>query len=97
MRESAEAAEKSVDHTLGLQTACAWHVKACVQEPNNSKAFVGRGGFYRSLGLFHRALNDYDRAIKLDPGNSSAHLQRAELALLQGDLDKALPSLFALN
>ena len=67
------------------------------ENPGNPEAYNNGGVAFKVLGQFHRALDDYDAAIDLDPtctnayynrGNAHFHLEAFDSALL--DFEQAI-------
>jgi len=53
---TAEKYELSIDY----------FTKAINENPNNSSLYIVRGASYKSLGMYKLALEDYEKAIKID-------------------------------
>lgn len=62
--------------------------KAIVERPNESQVFADRANYYREQNNFTLALDDFNRALKIDSLNSTLVYQRGELyfAFQQFDL-----------
>jgi tetratricopeptide (TPR) repeat protein len=58
--------------------------------PANMAAVIERADLYREIGEFSLALADYDRALRLDPAWSGAHLGRALVLIERDDFCGAL-------
>ena len=58
-------------------------------------AYQSRALAYESIGDNERALQDFDRSIKLDSQDASAYMNRGSLHLLRQSYDKALDDLNA--
>lgn len=52
-------------------------------------ALTNRGLGYRATCRYELALQDFDRAIRLDPDYAPAYYQRANLAWERGDIERA--------
>jgi len=59
-----------------------------------AKIYLYRGRTYLQLGNKQEALNDFDKAVSLDPALSEVYFRRA-LAEMEVDPDKACPDLLA--
>lgn len=63
-------------------------------EPNQARAYVGRGDAYIKSGETEENLSlaqmDYEQAIELDETSADAYLGLADVYIRQGDYDKAL-------
>ena len=55
-----------------------------------STAFDNRGIAYRWKGEYDRALQDYERAIHLNPDNANAYNNRGVIYRIKGDYDRAI-------
>ena len=44
--------------------------------PQEAKAYHGRGQAYSKLGQYERAIQDLDEAIRLDPQDADAYYER---------------------
>ena len=47
-----------------------------VEEPTTATGFLDRGNRYSRNGVYHKAIQDYDSAIELDPGFAEAYYHR---------------------
>ncbi|MEY2541534.1 MAG: hypothetical protein QOI22_1136, partial [Verrucomicrobiota bacterium] len=54
-----------------------------------SSAVMNRGNAYKAKGNTDRALADYDQALRLDPSNAGAYVDRGLVLAEQGDRDGA--------
>ncbi|MFC1989463.1 tetratricopeptide repeat protein [Chloroflexota bacterium] len=52
--------------------------------PHDAEAYYNRGNVYRGLGEWERAIEDYDKAIRLNPEYAEAYLFRGEVYKEQG-------------
>ncbi len=78
--------------------AAVGHLTKAVQElPNDSDAHNLLGYSYRKVGTFDRSMEHYQRALKLDANNRSAHEYLGELYLDMNQLDNAEKQLAALK
>lgn len=57
--------------------ALADYRRAVELAPRNDDAWLGRGLFHFSRGRFAESIEDFDRAIALDPGNAVPHRFKA--------------------
>ncbi|MEU0845715.1 tetratricopeptide repeat protein [Streptomyces sp. NPDC005962] len=73
---------------LGLLLA-----RAGLDAADRSRALVARGRQHRSAEEFDEALDDFGRALALDPGNVAAHFGRAVVHRATGDTDRAMAEL----
>jgi tetratricopeptide (TPR) repeat protein len=58
-------------------------------DPNDAKAYYGRGITYRKLGKYKKAKEDYDQAIRLNPKFASAYQGRGTAYYKLGKKDSA--------
>ncbi len=66
----------AVDPGLKI-SACTWLLNSGgLSEKFESLAHANRGGAYRIKGLFNRAIQDYDQAIRLKPDSVFAYISR---------------------
>jgi tetratricopeptide (TPR) repeat protein len=49
------------------------------------RAYVNRGNAYTYKSLFDRAIQDFNRAIELDPNDALAYFSRGQAKLNKGD------------
>jgi len=56
---------------------------------NMHNIYSGIGKAYARQGLFNEALEQYELALKIHPGDASVRMALAELFLFEGDLDRA--------
>ncbi|MDA0263330.1 MAG: tetratricopeptide repeat protein [Chloroflexi bacterium] len=47
-----------------------------IEEPADAAGFIDRGNRYGRNGVYHRAIEDYTKAIELDPGSVDAYYCR---------------------
>jgi Flp pilus assembly protein TadD len=96
--ESADivAARKAID-AKDYKSAVALLTKAVQEEPNNADAQNMLGYSYRKLGTFDKAMEHYQRALKLDANHRSAHEYLGELYLDMNQPDNAEKQLAALK
>jgi tetratricopeptide (TPR) repeat protein len=64
--------------------------KAIDKDASNAEAFNMRGVAYFELKEYQNAMMDYDQAIKIQPDQYKAYLNRALLSSFQNKADKAL-------
>jgi tetratricopeptide (TPR) repeat protein len=65
-------------------------VEDCEAAPHFVSAYVICGSAYRGLGNYLHAIEEFDRAIKIDPGNVEARVRRGEVYDDMGDHDRAV-------
>jgi len=58
--------------------------------PQYSRAYNVRGGFYYGMARYGQAVADFDRALELDPGFAAAYYNRGCTHLQTGQHDRAL-------
>jgi tetratricopeptide (TPR) repeat protein len=77
--------EALVDATLAALN------KAIIERPNDAQVFADRANYYREQNNFTLALDDFNRALKIDSLNSTLVYERGELyfAFQQFDLARA--------
>jgi len=59
-------------------------------DPNNSKAFCGRGVVHRLNGDLHEALADLDEAVRLNPNDAPPYFHRGMIGLAVNQLAPAI-------
>jgi Tfp pilus assembly protein PilF len=74
------AARKAID-AKDFKSAVGYMTKAVQEEPNNADAHTILGFSYRKLGTFDKSMDSYQRALKIDANNRSAHEYLGELYL----------------
>ena len=47
-----------------------------LQEPTDAAGFVDRGNRYSRNGVYHKAIEDYNKALELDPESADAYYNR---------------------
>lgn len=72
----ASAADPGPDRVAALKEAVRRLSSQIEQNPTDAFNFLRRGRLHRKLGELDKALEDYDEAIRLDPKNSKAHIDR---------------------
>ncbi len=71
--------------------SCTAAINAGKQSPATLAAqLTNRGIAYAQLGAYDRAIQDYDRALKLRPDNLYAYLNRGRAYARSGHPDKAI-------
>ncbi len=80
---------------IDLYTKCIF--EGDLSQTNLSIAYNNRGNAYDEIGQFNRAVQDYDRAIGLDPSDTNAFVNRGvaygnlgQYTLSLGDYDRAI-------
>jgi Flp pilus assembly protein TadD len=91
-----EAGRKAID-TKDYKAAVGYLTKAVQEEPNNADAQNMLGYSYRKVGTFDKAMEHYQRALKLDANHRSAHEYLGELYLDMNQPDNAEKQLAALK
>ena len=61
-----------------------------VSDPRNDGAYVNRGIAYRRAGDIERAIEDYDEAIRLNPGAADAFNNRGNAFRTRDEFERAL-------
>src|SRR4249919_879511 len=74
------AARKAIE-AKDFKTAVGYLTKAVQEEPKNADAHSILGFSYRKLGTFDKSMDSYQRALKIDANNRSAHEYLGELYL----------------
>ena len=46
-------------------------------DPKNTETLINRGQFFITFGKFDKALDDFSKAIQIDPNNGKAYSRRA--------------------
>ena len=90
------AARKAID-AKDFKTAVGYLTKAVQEEPNNADAHTILGFSYRKLGTFDKSMDSYQRALKIDANNRSAHEYLGELYLDMNQPDNAEKQLVVLK
>jgi Tfp pilus assembly protein PilF len=90
------AARKAID-AKDFKTAVGYLTKAVQEEPNNADAYTILGFSYRKLGTFDKSMDSYQRALKIDANNRSAHEYLGELYLDMNQPDNAEKQLVVLK
>jgi tetratricopeptide (TPR) repeat protein len=72
------------------KAAVVYFQKAIVLNPNFSGAYFSQGVSYGQLGRYQEAINQINRALKLEPQNGMYYYGRARVYLLSGDKAKAM-------
>ena len=67
------------------------------RDPGNADAWNELGHAHRKLGDIDTALNDYDKALKINPKHKGVHEYLGEAYLQKGDLARAEEQLKVLN
>ena len=52
--------------------------------------FVSQGASYYNVGQYQRAIEDYDKAIELDPNNDRTYQQRGDCYVELGQYQRAI-------
>lgn len=72
-------------------SGCSAIIQAGQDSPKRlARAFNNRGVAYKFKGEYDRALEDYDRAILLNPGYANAYNNRGVIYRLRGEYDRAI-------
>ena len=90
------AARKAIE-AKDFKTAVGYLTKAVQEEPNNADAHTILGFSYRKLGTFDKSMDSYQRALKIDANNRSAHEYLGELYLDMNQPDNAEKQLVVLK
>ena len=90
------AARKAID-AKDFKSAVGYMTKAVQEEPNNADAHTILGFSYRKLGTFDKSMDSYQRALKIDANNRSAHEYLGELYLDMNQPDNAEKQLVVLK
>src|SRR6266536_4328426 len=73
-----------------MVAACTAVIEQGDRNPQDrAKAHLRRGLDERQRGLLDQAWTDFDAAVKLDPGSSTAFFQRGAVSRQKGDIDHA--------
>src|SRR6266496_188024 len=73
-----------------MVVACTAVIEKGDRNPQDrAKAHLRRGLDERQRGLLDQAWTDFDAAVKLDPGSSTAFFQRGGVSRQKGDIDHA--------
>ena len=90
------AGRKAID-AKDYKAAVGHLTKAVQEEPNNAEAHTMLGFSYRKLGTFDKSMDSYQRALKIDANNRSAHEYLGELYLDMNQPDNAEKQLVVLK
>jgi Tfp pilus assembly protein PilF len=90
------AARKAIE-AKDFKSAVGYLTKAVQEEPNNADAHTILGFSYRKLGTFDKSMDSYQRALKIDANNRSAHEYLGELYLDMNQPDNAEKQLVVLK
>ena len=63
------------------------------EEPTGAAGYLDRGNRYSRNGVYHRAIDDYTKAIELDPGLADAFYNRGCSWYEVGNYDDAIADL----
>ena len=63
---------------------------AVLNNPDDAKAYVERGGAYLNKREYDRAIEDYTSAIRLAPDDAEAYTSRGNVYLSRKDYDQAI-------
>src|SRR6266852_2379764 len=77
----------------GIDRAIADIDQAIRIDPNNARAFNGRGFIFLTKGELDRALSDLNEAVRLDPNLGDALVNRSVLYIQRDDFDRAIVDL----
>jgi tetratricopeptide (TPR) repeat protein/predicted aspartyl protease len=88
-RGAAMAARGDYDHALAALS------RACELAPDNPEYFFQRSRLYFKMGNQVLAVKDLDQTLKLNPQHVTALVSRAELLLMDGDVEAATADLDA--
>jgi tetratricopeptide (TPR) repeat protein len=97
-RRSIELQPKQFDAYIGMALVAAgqkepvaeWYDQMVAAQPESAKAHVLRGAFRRDIGEHDRALEDAERAAKLDPESRLPDLLKASIHAAQGNFQSAV-------
>jgi tetratricopeptide (TPR) repeat protein len=65
--------------------------KRIIEDPNFLEAYLIRGEAYEKTGNFPKALNDFEKAVKINPDEAIAYNSRGRIFVISGgDINKAL-------
>ena len=90
------AARKAIE-AKDFKSAVGYLTKAVQEEPNNADAHTILGFSYRKLGTLDKSMDSYQRALKIDANNRSAHEYLGELYLDMNQPDNAEKQLVVLK
>jgi|ERR1035437_1766271 lipoprotein NlpI len=81
---------KGSDPDLSIGGCTALIQSGLENNSNLSTLFFNRGNAYRHMGDFDRSIQDYDQAVRLNPGSAPAFDNRGLAYTLKGDYDRAI-------
>lgn len=87
--DSNEANGESSGNEASISQELAALNKAIVDRPNDPQVFAARANYYRSQNNFALALDDFNRALKIDSLNSTIIFERGELYFAAQKFDLA--------
>jgi Flp pilus assembly protein TadD len=85
-----EAMTQGYIYTYRLRSGLACLERWLQQQPDSIQALLWRAQICQSLQSYDEALNDYHRAVALDPAHDSARLQLAVFLAFSGRTDQAV-------
>lgn len=91
------AAGRKAIEAKDFKAAVGHLTKAVQEDPNNADAQTMLGYSYRKLGTFDKSMDSYQRALKIDANNRSAHEYLGELYLDMNQPDNAEKQLVVLK
>jgi len=91
------AAGRKAIEAKDYKAAVGYLTKAVQEEPNNADAQNMLGYSYRKVGTFDKSMDSYQRALKIDANNRSAHEYLGELYLDMNQPDNAEKQLVVLK
>ena len=89
-------AEKAVHEGSAAMAASNWDLalkrfsEAVALDPNNAKAFFGRGAVHANRNDYDKAIADYSEAIRLDPQGADAFGGRSLAWSQEGEFERAI-------
>ena len=73
-----------------LKNAIAVYTQVILKDPNDAKAYLGRGQAYHDKGEYGAAMSDYNRAIKIDVEFAEAYYRMGNVYFKIGEYDVAI-------
>ena len=75
----------TIINAMAIMAASIWIVAVRNSEPSDADSFYGRGLAYSHKGDHHRAIQDYNEALRINPNYSAALYNRRTAYAHEGD------------
>ena len=74
---------------MNYEQAIVCFTRVIEVEPNNTRAYIGRGIAYTALKQYDEAIQDFKRVIEIDPGIPEAYIRLADVYIAIGETGEA--------